>query len=175
MSQPEWIELSRVDFITVDAVGQPGQRVFYLQAAQGDLVITLTIEKEQAAAIAVAVSGALQQLNVTLEEEADFASLDLITPIEPLFRVGKLELGYDQERDMLVIAAEELAEEEGQGNRVRIWASHEQMAALARKAAVVVASGRPICPLCDEVIEPDEEHVCVRDNGRKRLYEPEED
>jgi uncharacterized repeat protein (TIGR03847 family) len=175
MNQPEWIELSRADFITVDAVGLPGQRVFYLQAAQGDLVVTLIIEKEQAAAIAVAVSGALQQLNVTFEEEADFAGLDLITPVEPLFRVGQLELGYDQERDMLVIAAEELTEEEGQGDRVRIWARHEQMAALARKAAVVVASGRPICPLCDEVIEPDEEHVCVRDNGRKRLYELEED
>jgi hypothetical protein len=58
---------------------------------------------------------------------------------------------------------------------VRIWARHEQMAALARKAAIAVASGRPICPLCDEVIEPGEEHICVRDNGRKRLYELEGD
>jgi uncharacterized repeat protein (TIGR03847 family) len=172
MNQPEWIELSHADFITLDTIGPPGQRTFYLQAAQDELVVTLIIEKEQAAAIAVAIGGALQQLEV-IDEEVDLSGLDLILPIEPLFRVGKLELGYDQERDMLVIAAEELTEGE-QGGRVRIWARHEQMAALARKAAVAVAAGRPICPLCDEIIEPDEEHVCVRDNGRKRLYELED-
>jgi uncharacterized repeat protein (TIGR03847 family) len=172
MNQPEWIELSHADFITLDTIGPPGQRTFYLQAAQDELVVTLIIEKEQAAAIAVAIGGALQQLEV-IDEEVDLSGLDLILPIEPLFRVGKLELGYDQERDMLVIAAEELTEGE-QGGRVRIWARHEQMAALARKAAVAVATGRPICPLCDEIIEPDEDHVCVRDNGRKRLYELED-
>jgi hypothetical protein len=89
--------------------------------------------------------------------------------------VGKLELGYEQERDMLAIVAEELAPEGQEGGRVRIWATHEQMAALARKAAVAVASGRPICPLCDEIINPGEEHVCVRDNGHKRLYKLEGD
>jgi uncharacterized repeat protein (TIGR03847 family) len=174
MNQPEWIELSHADFVTVDTIGPPGQRTFYLQAAQDDLVITLVIEKEQAAAIAVAIGGALQQLDV-IDDAFDLSGLDLIPPIEPLFRVGKLELGYDHERDMLVIAAEELTAEDEQGGRVRIWAGHEQMAALARKAAVAVAAGRPICPLCDEVIEPDEEHVCARDNGRKRLYELGED
>ena len=174
MNEPEWIELSQADFITVGTIGPPGQRTFYLQAAQDDLVITLVIEKEQAAAIAVAIGGALQQLDA-LDEEFDLSGLDLIPPIEPLFRVGKLELGYDQERDMLVIATEELTAEDEPGGRVRIWARHEQMAALARKAAIAVAAGRPICPLCDEVIEPDEEHICVRDNGRKHLYELEED
>jgi uncharacterized repeat protein (TIGR03847 family) len=174
MNQPEWIELSHADFITIDTIGPPGQRTFYLQAAQDEMLITLIIEKEQAAAIAVAIGGALQQLDVA-EEESDLSDLDLIPPIQPLFRVGKLELGYDQERDMLVIALEELVAEEEQGSRVRIWARHEQMAALARKAAIAVAAGRPICPLCDEVLEPDEAHVCVRDNGRKHLYELEED
>jgi len=174
MKQPEWIELSQVDFITIDTIGPPGQRTFYLQAAQGDLLVTLMIEKEQAAAIAVAVGGALQQLGEG-DEEIDLSGRDLVQPVEPLFRVGKLELGYDQQRDMLVIVAEELAEEGEEGDRVRIWASHRQMAALARKAAIAVASGRPICPLCNEVMEPGEEHVCARDNGRKRLYELEED
>jgi uncharacterized repeat protein (TIGR03847 family) len=174
MNQPEWIELSRVDFVTIDTIGPPGQRVFYLQAAQDDLLVTLIIEKEQAAAIAVAVGGALRQLGEDFEE-SEPGSMELILPVEPLFRVGKLELGYEQERDMLAIVAEELAPEGQEGGRVRIWATHEQMAALARKAAVAVASGRPICPLCDEIINPGEEHVCVRDNGHKRLYKLEGD
>jgi uncharacterized repeat protein (TIGR03847 family) len=132
-------------------------------------LVTLIIEKEQAAAIAVAVGGALQQLDEDYEE-FDLPAIELIQPIEPLFRVGKLELGYDQERDLLAIIAEERVSEGQVGGRVRIWATYEQMAALARQAAVAVASGRPICPLCDEIIDPGEEHVCVRDNGHKRLY-----
>jgi uncharacterized repeat protein (TIGR03847 family) len=172
MNQPEWLELSRVDFVTIDTIGPPGQRTFYLQAGQNEMVVTLVIEKEQAAAIAVAVGGTLQQLGQS-DEVDEVSSPDLVFPVQPLFRVGKLELGYDQERDMLVIVAEELLEE-GQGSRVSIWATHGQMAALARKAAIVVAAGRPICPLCNQVLELDKVHVCVRDNGHKRLYELEE-
>ena len=174
MSQPGWIELSQVDFVTIDTIGPPGQRAFYLQAAQDELLVTLLIEKEQAAAIAVAVGGALRQLGEDFEG-SDLEDMELIQPVVPLFRVGKLELGYDQERDMLTIVAEELVPEEEVGGQVRIWATHEQMAALARQAAVAVASGRPICPLCDEIINPGEEHVCVRDNGHKRLYKLEGD
>ena len=48
MSLPELIELSEVDFITIDTIGPPGQRTFYLQAAQGNTLITLIIEKEHA-------------------------------------------------------------------------------------------------------------------------------
>jgi uncharacterized repeat protein (TIGR03847 family) len=171
MNPPELIELDQADFVTIDTIGPPGQRTFYLQAAQDDTLISLIIEKEQAAAISVAISNMLEQLE-EVGSEAEPVSLDLIHPVEPLFRVGRLGLGYDEGRKMLVVIAEEAAtEEKSQGARVHIWASQAQMAALAHKAATVVASGRPICPLCGEPIAPGEEHICVRGNGRKRLYE----
>ena len=174
MRLPELIELSRADFVTIDTIGPLGQRTFYLQAAQDDMLVTLIIEKEHAAAISVAISGLLEQLGEA-EGEHEFASLDLIHPVEPLFRVGRLGLGYDEKRDMLVVMAEELAtEEEQEVTKVRIWASRVQMASLARRAAIAFASGRPLCPLCSEPIQPDEQHVCVRGNGRKRLYEVDE-
>jgi uncharacterized repeat protein (TIGR03847 family) len=170
---PELIELSQTDFITIDTIGPPGQRTFYLQAAQGDTLITLIIEKAHAAALSITANNILQRLGEIDEPEP--VDVDLIHPIEPLFRVGKLELGYDQIRDMLVVVADELVAEEGQGGtRVRIWVSRAQMAALAHKSAIVVAAGRPTCPLCSEPINPGEKHVCVRDNGRKHLYELDE-
>lgn len=174
MRLPELIELSRADFVTIDTIGPPGQRTFYLQAAQDDTLITLIIEKEHAAAISAAISGLLEQLGEPQDEEPETAGLDLIQPVEPLFRVGQLGLGYDRTRDMLVVMAEELAteEERERKTRVYIWARRDQMAALARKAAIAFASGRPTCPLCGEPIPLGEEHVCVRDNGRKRVYEP---
>lgn len=174
MSQPDWIELSQVDFITIDTIGPPGQRTFYLQATQDDLTVTLIVEKEQAAALAVATGSALDQLGEP-SAEIDLSGMDLIHPVEPLFRVAKLELSYDHGRDMFIISAEESAAEKEPGGRVLIWASRTQMSALARKAAIAVGSGRPICPLCGEPINLGEEHVCVRDNGRKRLYKVDED
>lgn len=170
MSLPELIELSDADFVTIDTIGPPGQRTFYLQAAQDELLVTVVIEKEHAAAMTIAIGGVLERLGEG-DLEPEIAGLDLIQPAEPLFRVGKLGLGYDEARDMLIIVAEELVAEEEQGAKVRIWADRSKMAALARKAASAVASGRPTCSLCGEPISPDEEHVCVRDNGRKRLYE----
>ena len=174
MSSPQLIELSRADFVTIDTIGPPGQRTFYLQAAQEDTLVTLIIEKEHAAALSIAISGVLEKLEATEQDEPDPPKLGLIQPVEPLFRVERLGLGYDQTRDMLIITAEELVaeeEKERQGTKVHIWANRDQMATLAHNAAVAVASGRPVCPLCKEVMEPGEQHVCVRGNGRKRLYD----
>jgi uncharacterized repeat protein (TIGR03847 family) len=177
MSPPELIELDRPDFITIDTVGPPGQRTFFLQAAEGDTLITLVIEKEHAAALSIAIRSLLEQLGHSQAETTDQpapANLDLIHPFKPLFRVGQLGMGYEEAEDMIVIMAEELVEEGQQGTRVHIWGNRDQMRALAQQAAIVVASGRPMCPLCGEVIEPGEEHVCVKGNGRKRLYKSED-
>ena len=171
MKLPEMIELSRPDFIVIDTIGPPGQRTFYLQAAQDDMRVTLIIEKEQAAAVSLAINGILEKLGET-QEVIESAPLDLVQPVVPLFRVGRLGLGYDEEQNMLIVMAEELAEEDrAQRTKVHIWISHTQMAVLAHQAASAVRAGRPICPLCGETIELGEQHVCVRGNGRKHLDE----
>lgn len=169
MKKPELIELSKVDFVTIDTIGPPGKRVFYLQAAQDDLLVTLIIEKEHAAALSIAIQGLLLQLGETKELPVYVAS-ELVQPVRPLFRVGRLGLGYDETDDMVVITAEELVTEgDRQGARVNIWGTRAQMAALARKAAIVVASGRPLCPLCHEPLNPGERHVCTKGNGRRGI------
>ena len=43
----EDIVLDPVDHITIDALGKPGQRIFYIQAIKGTQKITLIIEKIQ--------------------------------------------------------------------------------------------------------------------------------
>ena len=41
------MDLERVDRITAGAVGEPGERTFFLQAREGDRSITILVEKEQ--------------------------------------------------------------------------------------------------------------------------------
>ena len=47
MAEPQLTELRPVDHITTDAIGPPGQRVFYVQATKGDQTVTLIVEKHQ--------------------------------------------------------------------------------------------------------------------------------
>ena len=47
----ESFDLDAVDRITTGAIGEPGQRVFYLQAVSGGQVVSLKLEKAQVAAL----------------------------------------------------------------------------------------------------------------------------
>lgn len=163
--------------ITVEALGAPGQRVFLLQASQGDATITLKIEKQQAAVLAVSIDRMLEDLaeqfprEIARSEEPLASDMMLREPIEVLFAVGQMGMGYDRSEDALVLVLQELtAEEDRDSARVaRIWATRGQMKALSRHIQEVVARGRPICALCGEPIDP-EGHFCPKSNGRERTH-----
>src|SRR5919205_4439333 len=102
-------DLDPVDRITVGAIGQPGQRTFYLQARRGRTVLSLVMEKEQVSALASALEQLLENLAEknpllsTTEDIIAMADMELQEPVEEAFRVGQLGLGYDEGHDMLVI------------------------------------------------------------------------
>jgi uncharacterized repeat protein (TIGR03847 family) len=173
----EVFEMHPVSRITIEAVGPPGQRVFLLQASQGTEMITLKIEKEQAQVLAHSIDQLLDELAerfprpISKMEEPLASELMLREPIEPLFAVGQMGLGYDESDDALVLVAQELTlEEEAHAARtVRFWASRGQMQAISRHALEVVSMGRPTCPLCSRPIDPDG-HFCPKSNGRERVH-----
>ncbi len=160
-------DLNPVTHITVGAVGVPGKRTFYLQGRQGRTLVTLVAEKEQVSALSTGIDQLLDRLGWgTRAVQVTAAEMELSEPIEPLFRIGQLGLGYDAEQNLLVLVAYELSEQEESPtvNVVRFWASQDQMRALARQAAAIVAAGRPICVLCGRPIDP-EGHFCPKRNG----------
>lgn len=173
----EVFEMHPVSHITIEAVGPPGQRVFLLQASQGAETITLKIEKEQAQVLAHSIDQLLDELSerfprsISKMEEPLTSELTLREPIEPLFAVGQMGLGYDESEDALVLVVQELtSEEETHSARIaRFWATRGQMRAISHHALEVVAMGRPICPLCSRPIDPDG-HFCPKSNGRERVH-----
>src|SRR5664279_1092595 len=106
------IDLNPVDFITVGTVGPKGQRVFHLQAGKGDQIVSLIIEKEQAWALSEAIRELVQDLEqrFPIGESVDLSNfnMELRDPIEPMFRVAQMGLGYDEDRRMVVLVAQEL-------------------------------------------------------------------
>lgn len=175
---PEIYELNPVSWITADAVGPPGQRTFFIQAKQGTRLITLKVEKEQVQALARAIDELLERvesrypLDERKKEAIRQVGMGLLEPLEPVFVVGQMGLGYDEERDLVVLVAQELLlDEESQtatpGDTARFWCTREQMKALSEHGAAVAAAGRPLCRLCGEPIDPGG-HFCPPSNGHNR-------
>lgn len=168
---PEFrFDFDPVDRITAGAIGQPGQRTFYLQARHGREIVSLVVEKEQVRALAEAVEQLLENLSErnpllsTSEDLLAFHDMSLEEPVEEAFRVGQLGLGYDETRDLLVIIAQELTAGEGDADVARLTMSREQARALAREGAEAVEKGRKRCPQCGEPMDPTG-HFCIKRNG----------
>ena len=169
------IEINPVESITAGFIGQPGKRVFYLQAHGARAVVTLLVEKQQVEALASGIEQFLEELKekfpelAEAPEEFDPAKMTLTLPLDPAFRVGQLGLGYDQERDLLVLVAQEVTvegREADEGGTARLFASRAQMRALGMYGLSLVRQGRPICGNCCQPIDP-EGHFCPRRNGHK--------
>jgi len=172
MSKTE-IDVDPCDHITGDAIGQPGQRVFYLQAFQAEKTYTVIIEKTQLQSLAVGVEQFLVEVarqNPGLEEApADFIEeqMRIHPPVDPAFRVGEIGLGYDQARDRVVLFVRELQGEDAEpesGSVIRFWCTRTQIHKLARWGAEIASRGRPTCPQCGQPMEP-EGHFCPKKNG----------
>jgi uncharacterized repeat protein (TIGR03847 family) len=176
-------DLDPVTRLTADAVGAPGQRTFYLQAASGADQVTLLVEKEQVRRLAESLQSWLPELAADRPEDpeearvAEAGELALSEPLEPDFRVGQLTLSYDPERDRVVVVATELPdageqpeelppELEPEPRQVRLVVTRAQLRVLARHGSQVVARGRPLCPLCGNPMDASG-HVCPALNGHR--------
>jgi len=95
-------DLNPVDRIMPGAIGDPGKRVFYLQARKGQRLITVVCEKEHVAALSVAAERLLLALaggdaDQVVEPDVDLATTPTLEyPLEPIFHVGQINLGYDE-------------------------------------------------------------------------------
>ncbi|MDL1899343.1 DUF3090 family protein [Anaerolineae bacterium CFX9] len=149
------LELNPVDFITIGTVGPKGQRVFHLQGGKDEQLVSLIIEKEQAWALSEAITELLDDLDERFPEGAvseapTTLNMDLREPIEPLFRVAQMGLGYDEEHDLVVLVAQELIiraddddPDDVDPSIVRFWCSRDKMRALSVHSSGTVQSGRP--------------------------------
>lgn len=174
------------DRFVVGTVGRPGERSFFLQALDGERVVSLSLEKHHAKVLGESIDKMLNELaennpQLSLPPSArDLEDSDpLAMPVDPEFPLGAIALNWSQERSYVVIdlvsaengliADEELLDEENHDHDVvRIQLTPHSARQFSLRCQRVVEAGRPECPLCGELIE-NEAHLCVRLNGyRKR-------
>ena len=191
------MDLGPVDRITTDAIGEPGARVFYIQARAGVELVTVIVEKQQVQLLAASVLELLEDVpSAELATETGTGPAEATTgtamaleePIDPRWRAGRLSIGFDQDRDLFLLEVEEFrpdledvdeddprsvpgaevaAEVGAEPESIRIWASPAQMLALSRHGAEVAARGRPTCQFCGNPIDA-EGHACPAMNGHSK-------
>jgi uncharacterized repeat protein (TIGR03847 family) len=156
-------DLDAPDHFTAGAVGAPGERVFYIQGRQGGKLVSLKSEKEQVRALATYLAQMLDKLPTASEPAPQ--RLDLVEPVEAAWPVASLGLGWDDERQRIIVVAESVVEEEGEeASTARFAITRAQATAFVERAESLVKAGRPICPMCSQPKDP-AGHVCPRSNG----------
>ncbi|WP_028652144.1 DUF3090 domain-containing protein [Nocardioides halotolerans] len=176
-------------FVT-GTVGEPGQRTFFLQARSGARITSVSLEKQQVAALSERIDQLLDEVMSSDSTQSVIPAVaplgledsdPLEQPIEEEFRAGTMTLSWDPDDERVVIEVfpyteaavvspdqldEELTEPEpDEVFLVRIDAGSAR--AFVKRAAQVLEAGRPTCPFCGNPIDP-EGHLCVRANGFRR-------
>ena len=161
---PEIIELDDVDSLGAGAVGEPGQRAFYIQARTEHTQLTVLVEKQQVEMLATEAVAFLDHIADEYPElpiDVPLAQTLLREPTVPLFRARLIGLGFDTERELVLLELREHAEEDDdtddvdataddeQGYVARIYATRAQVRAMAaRGAEAVTARRRARCARC---------------------------
>lgn len=178
-------EFDPPDRFVAGTVGPPGQRTFFLQASSGRRLSSVSLEKQQVMVLADRINDLLDSYaggaggDHAAADVLDNAPLD--TPIEDEFRVNTLSLGWDEDREVVVIEAidrdpDEVVLEEDEAasgllpeepRLIRVVLTPARARAFARRCQAVVAAGRPPCPFCGGPLEV-EGHICPRANGYRR-------
>jgi uncharacterized repeat protein (TIGR03847 family) len=176
-------------FVT-GTVGPPGGRTFFLQARSGTRLTSVSLEKQQVAALSERIDQLLDEVMSSDSTESVVPAVaplglddtdPLEQPIEEEFRAGTMTLSWDPDDERIVIEVfpwteaavvspdqvdEELTEPEpDEVLLVRLDAGAAR--AFVKRAAQVLEAGRPSCPFCGNPVDP-EGHLCVRANGFKR-------
>lgn len=165
------------DRVLPGAIGEPGQRTFFLQVGQGPTTAAFKLEKQQVAALCEYLDGILADLPPVavpgppgITEPVDPAAMEWV--------VGALAVAYEEADDRILVVAEEFVSTEddtdaelralgihtGDGPATaRIRLTRGQVAAFIRVGQALVEAGRPPCPLCGRPLDP-QGHACPKLN-----------
>ena len=184
----QYVNFEHVDVFTSGAVGEPGRRVFYLQARSGSQTVTVRCEKQQVATISAYLRRALADLPVP-EGQPPRELMKLIEPLDEEFVLGAAALEFSTSADHFVLYLKELTlaevsevdedledinfdpddivddeiEDVTEGARVRLGLTAAQAVAFCDNSDRIVLAGRPTCVYCERPIDADG-HFCPRMN-----------
>lgn len=174
MTSQQW-SFDQPDRFIVGTIGAPGEREFYFQIREKNLLVSLATEKSQVAALAERITTIIREikksspLNAINPAPADDQPLEL--PLDSEFVVGAIGISFDP--SLLEIEISFRAEDSDEvddvdsGPIVELHLDLSMALAFAQRTMALVNAGRPLCPFCISPIDP-KGHLCPRANGYRR-------
>lgn len=166
-------EFREVTHFTAGAIGEPGDRVFYLQVGDESATVTVKLEKQQVKALAQFLRGVLDDLPSIPNP---IPAPELISPTVPEWTVGQIAVGVDEADAEVVLVIEELVPEEedvpdddlgllddGTGAKIRAHIGVRHAVGFVTMSDELMTKGRPPCRLCGQPLDPSG-HACPRLN-----------
>jgi uncharacterized repeat protein (TIGR03847 family) len=174
MTSQKW-SFDQPDRFIVGTIGAPGEREFYFQMRQKNMVVSLATEKLQVTALAERITTIIREIKKSAPlsgvNAGPLDDLPLELPLDSEFVVGAIGIAFDPSLLEIEISfrAEDADEVEGDdlGPVVEIHLDLSMALAFAQRTLALVAAGRPLCPFCISPIDP-RGHLCPRANGYRR-------
>ncbi|HZT98480.1 MAG TPA: DUF3090 family protein [Ktedonobacteraceae bacterium] len=178
------VDLGPIDILGADAVGQPGQRRFRLfaRSTRGSAVIWM--EKEQLNSLSLAIDrflaliteGQILRTEAVAGNRPSPGGMPADFPRQPTYdlQVGQIRLNYEERRAVFLFSVVplEILMERGQepqlvlreDRTLTFLFTQQQAQQLSNAIAILVTSGRPVCPLCGTPLDGSP-HACEKQNG----------
>jgi uncharacterized repeat protein (TIGR03847 family) len=174
-------EFAWPDRVVVGTIGLPGARTFYLQVRAGRQIVSIALEKQQAALLAEKIDEILDQLitvegnpfSVPTSTPIELVDNDQLEAVQEQFRTGAMSLGWDPTTAQVVIEAYPITDVDADDNDESLdedGANEPEMLlvrmpvgtarAFAKRTREIVGAGRPTCSLCGYPIDADG-HICT--------------
>ena len=170
------------DRFIAGTLGEPGKRVFHLQASGGGRATTVVVEKTQVAILARRIAEMLKDLGegssalkiAAADSPLSLSQPRLTEPVDPAFRVGTIALAWDPSVSRLILEfRDDMSEEEASDapppindapdgpDVLRVSLTVAAALAFAEQSLQLAAAGRPPCPNCGVPLEATG-HRCAR-------------
>lgn len=164
----------------VSAIGEPGERQFFIQVKSSDGLNSVTLEKTQVIALTERFEELIRELRRgKLATAADLSAATVVDdlpmelPIDEDFQVGVISITW--EKDLVFVNIQAISQDEDlilddldSGPDLIIATLRiDQVKGFCERAKSIVNAGRPACPFCGLPIDP-LGHLCPRANGYRR-------
>jgi len=155
------------------AVGEPGERAFYLQIRDSSRLFSVAVEKAQVQAMVSRLEVMIAEIRksnpLMMVEKLPTDDAPLESPIDSEFQIGAMSLAWDEDSKLICVELFELEddEEDSEGEVVAVNISLAMATAFTVRSKAVVNAGRLPCPFCGIPIDP-RGHLSPRANGYRR-------
>jgi len=162
-------EFDEVTMLSAFAVGNPGNRTFFLAVGNAGEWLRLWLEKEQLEYLSLAI----QQYILTVEQRISHhaGSHEEPTPDEVVpsglpaaeLEIEEIAIGFEDGKALLEFSVVVSGSQDEEVNEVKCLATLEQVKRLGEQSMTVCLAGRPRCPVCGGPIDP-AGHFCPKNN-----------